>query len=226
MLRYGRRVCGHSSCLFSLASSLLHKESEQQSAHTSKHEQRVKDADRHRCITAHWRRRACPHPAAQKTQVSSSTSAACPTTTVSSAGRRGQLRIRKRMTPASSSRNVVDGRARPAPVATPDRRRGLSQTNASRARPTSRGADRHSPTRAGRGPGLGAARGGGPRHRDGAAAARARPCLNRPLLAAAARASRVAMPAQALKDGEEAAEEIFQQDESVRSLDSRKNRRV
>ena len=44
--------------------------------------------------------------------------------------------------------------------------------------------------------------------------------------AAAARASRVAMPAQALKDGEEAAEEIFQQDESVRSLDSRKNRRV
>ena len=30
----------------------------------------------------------------------------------------------------------------------------------------------------------------------------------------------------ALKDGEEAAEEIFQQDESVRSLDSRKNRRV
>ena len=34
------------------------------------------------------------------------------------------------------------------------------------------------------------------------------------------------MPAQALKDGEEAAEEIFNQDESVRSLDSRKNRRV
>ena len=30
----------------------------------------------------------------------------------------------------------------------------------------------------------------------------------------------------ALKDGEEAAEEIFQQDESVRSLDSRKNRHV
>ncbi|CAH0378905.1 unnamed protein product [Pelagomonas calceolata] len=36
----------------------------------------------------------------------------------------------------------------------------------------------------------------------------------------------LAMPTQALKDGEEAAEEIFQQDESVRSLDSRKNRRV
>ena len=30
----------------------------------------------------------------------------------------------------------------------------------------------------------------------------------------------------ALKDGEEAAEEIFNQDESVRSLDPRKNRRL
>ena len=41
-----------------------------------------------------------------------------------------------------------------------------------------------------------------------------------------ARASRVAMSAQALKDGEEAAEEIFNQDESARSLDPRKNRRL
>ena len=99
----------------------------------------------------------------------------------------------------------------------PDRPRSRRPTDAAAC---------HRPTRAGRRARLGAARGGGPRHRDGAAAARARPCLNRPLLAAAARASRVAMPAQALKDGEEAAEEIFQQDESVRSLDSRKNRRV
>ena len=104
------------------------------------------------------------------------------------------------------------------------RRSGAPDRPRSR-RPTDAAACRR-PTRAGRRPGLGSARGGGPRHRDGAAAARARPCLNRPLLAAAARASRVAMPAQALKDGEEAAEEIFQQDESVRSLDSRKNRRV
>ena len=42
----------------------------------------------------------------------------------------------------------------------------------------------------------------------------------------AARASRVSMPAQALTDGEEAAEEIFNQDESVRSLAPRKNRRL
>ena len=55
--------------------------------------------------------------------------------------------------------------------------------------------------------------------------ARARASIDR-FSPRAARASRVAMPAQALKDGEEAAEEIFQQDESVRSLDSRKNRRV
>ena len=96
---------------------------------------RVKDADRHRCITACWRRRSCPHPAAQKTQVSSSTSAAGPAASVRIRGRRGQLRIRKRMTPASNSRNFVDGRARPAPVATPDRRRGLSQTNARRSPP-------------------------------------------------------------------------------------------
>ena len=86
----------------------------------------------------------------------------------------------------------------------PDRPRSRRPTDAAAC---------HRPTRAGRRARLGAARGRGPRHRDGAAAARARPCLNRPLLAAAARASRVAMPAQALKDGEEAAEGIFQQDE-------------
>ena len=55
--------------------------------------------------------------------------------------------------------------------------------------------------------------------------ARARASIDR-FSPRAARAARVAMPAQALKDGEEAAEEIFQQDESARSLDSRKNRRV
>ena len=179
------------------------------------------DAEPRRSAPCVGRRRA---PAPQKHQARSTRTARGPT--VGSPRSGGQLRIRKRMTPASSSRISSIGRARPAPVATPDRRRGLSQTNASRARPTPRDADRRSPTRAGRRARLGAARGGGPRHRDGAAAARARPCLNRPLLAAAARASRVAMPAQALKDGEEAAEEIFQQDESVRSLDSRKNRRV
>ena len=151
--------------------------------------------------------RAPPAPA-PKTQVSS-TCTALSLPAVSSAGRRGQLRIRKRITTASSSRNFVDSRARPAPVATPDRRRGLSQTNA-----------RRSPPRTGCCP---RARSSPARRR---CCRRARPCLNRPLLAAAARASRVAMPAQALKDGEEAAEEIFQQDESVRSLDSRKNRRV
>ena len=90
---------------------------------------RVKDADRHRCIAAFWRRRSCPHPAAQKTQVSSTCGALGPAAVISPS-RRGQLRIRKRTTPASSSRNFVDSRARPAPVATPDRRRGLSQTNA------------------------------------------------------------------------------------------------
>ena len=131
---------------------------------------RVKDADRHRCITRFGRRR----PAApQRHQASSTCPASSSPATVRSGGRRGQLRIRKRMTPASSSRNFVDGRARPAPVATPDLRRGLSQTNAGRARPTPRDADRHSPTRAGRRARLGAARGRGPRHRDGAAAARA-----------------------------------------------------
>ena len=96
---------------------------------------RVKDADRHRCITAFWRRRSCPHPAAQKTQVSSTCNALSLPAAVSSAGRRGQLRIRKRITTASSSRISSIGRARPAPVATPDRRRGLSQTNARRSRP-------------------------------------------------------------------------------------------
>ena len=97
---------------------------------------RVKDADRHRCITAFWRRRSCPHPAAQKTQVSSTCAALGPATVLSPRSG-GQLRIRKRMTPASSSRNFVDSRARPAPVATPDRRRGVSQTNARRSpRPT------------------------------------------------------------------------------------------
>ena len=96
---------------------------------------RVKDADRHRCITAFWRRRSkSPHPAAQKTQVSSTCAALGPATVLSPRSG-GQLRIRKRTTPASSSRNFVDSRARPAPVATPDRRRGLSQTNARRSPP-------------------------------------------------------------------------------------------
>ena len=127
------------------------------------------DEDIHRFAPCFGRRR----PAAPQKHQASSTCPARSAATVRSAGRRGQLRIRKRITTASSSRNFVDSRARPAPVATPDRRRGLSQTNAGRARPTPRDADRHSPTRAGRGPGLGAARGRGPRHRDGAAAARA-----------------------------------------------------
>ena len=99
--------------------------------HIEAQARRVQDADRHRCITAHWRRRSCPHPAAQKTQVSSSTSAAGHAT-FRSPRSGGQLRIRKRTTPASSSRNFVDGRARDADAA---RRRGLSQTNAGRARP-------------------------------------------------------------------------------------------
>ena len=132
----GLRPLGHSSslclgpqpCCSAQSQSCTHTHIEAQA-------RRVQDADRHRCISAHWRRRACPHPAAQKTQVSSSTFAAGPAATGISPSRRGQLRIRKRMTPASSSRNFIDGRARPAPVATPDRRRGLSQTNAGRARP-------------------------------------------------------------------------------------------
>ena len=88
------------------------------------------------------------------------------------------------MTPASSSRNFVDSRARPAPVATPDRRRGLSHQRTQVAAP------------------------------------------DWVLPAGAVLAIATALLPLALKDGEEAAEEIFQQDESVRSLDSRKNRRV
>ena len=92
------------------------------------------DEDPHQSAPCFGRRR----PAApQKHQVSSTCAARSTGSTVRSGGRRGQLRIRKRMTPASNSRNFVDGRARPAPVATPDRRRGLSQTNARRSpRPT------------------------------------------------------------------------------------------
>ena len=90
------------------------------------------DEDPHQSAPCFGRRR----PAApQKHQVSSTCAARSTGSTVRSGGRRGQLRIRKRMTPASNSRNFVDGRARPAPVATPDRRRGLSQTNARRSRP-------------------------------------------------------------------------------------------
>ena len=128
------RILGHSSS-YTLGSSALQSQSCTHT-HIEAQARRAQDADCHRCITAHWRRRSCPRPAAQKTQVSSSTCVAC-SATFRSGGRRGQLRIRKRMTPASSSRNFVDGRARPAPVATPDRRRGLSQTNARRSpRPT------------------------------------------------------------------------------------------
>ena len=132
----GLRPLVHSSSLFLGSSAVLLCTESELHAHTHRStSRRVQDADRHRCIAAFWRRRSCPHPAAQKTQVSSTCTALSLPAAVSSAGRRGQLRIRKRMTPASSSRNFVDGRVRPAPVATPDRRRGLSQTNARRSRP-------------------------------------------------------------------------------------------
>ena len=202
----GLRPLGHSSSLLSvmLCLSSSHCQSAQSASKHRKLRKTSNDANLHRAAPCFGRRR----PAApQRHQASSTCPARSSPATVRNAGRRGQLRIRTRTTPASSSRISSIGRARDA-------------------RPTPRDADRHSPTLAGRRAGLGAARGRGPRHRDGAAAARARPCLNRPLLAAAARASRVAMPAQALKDGEEAAEEIFNQDESVRSLDPRKNRRL
>ena len=121
-------------------------------------------------------------------------SAACPAA-VRSAGRRGQLRIRKRITTASSSRNFVDGLApRPADAA---RRRGLS----------------HAPVRRRAKPIV------APRRAQVAAPDWVLP-------AGAVLAIATALLPLALKDGEEAAEEIFQQDESVRSLDSRKNRRV
>ena len=126
------------------------------------------DADNHWFAACFGRRR----PAAPQRHQASSTCTARSDPAVSSRGRRGQLRIRKRITTASSSRNFVDGRARPAPVATPDRRRGLSQTNAGRARPDAARSRSSLPTRAGRRARLGAARGRGPRHRDGAAAAR------------------------------------------------------
>ena len=98
---------------------------------TQKARQLSNDANFHRSAACFGRRR----PAApQKHQVSSTCPARSgPTAVRSRSG--GQLRIRKRTTPASSSRNFVDSRARPAPVATPDRRRGVSQTNARRSRP-------------------------------------------------------------------------------------------
>ena len=99
---------------------------------TQKARQLSNDANFHRSAACFGRRR----PAApQKHQVSSTCPARSGPTAIGSHRSGGQLRIRKRMTPASNSRNFVDGRARPAPVATPDRRRGLSQTNAGRARP-------------------------------------------------------------------------------------------
>ena len=79
----------------------------------------------------------------------------------------------------------------------------MSQSNASRARPTPR---RAKPIVA-------------PRRAQVAAPDWVLP-------AGAVLAIATALLPLALKDGEEAAEEIFQQDESVRSLDSRKNRRV
>ena len=90
------------------------------------------------------------------------------------------------MTPASSSRNFVDGRSRPT---------GPGRD----ARPT-------------------------PRLVTDQRAQVAAPDWVLP--AGAVLAIATALLPLALKDGEEAAEEIFQQDESVRSLDSRKNRRV
>ena len=205
MLRYGRRVCGHLATrpLYSWAPQPCCSAQSQSCTHTHIEAQarRVQDADRHRCITAHWRRRACPRPAAQKTQVSSSTSAACPTTTVSSAGRRGQLRIRKRTTPASASRNFVDSRARPARS-----RRPTDAAACHRPTPVAPVRRRATPIVT-------------PRRAQVAAPDWVLP-------AGAVLAIATALLPLALKDGEEAAEEIFQQDESVRSLDSRKNRRV
>ena len=99
---------------------------------TQKARQLSNDANFHRSAACFGRRR----PAApQKHQVSSTCPARSGPTAIGSHRSGGQLRIRKRITAASSSRNFVDGRARPAPVATPDRRRGLSQTNARRSPP-------------------------------------------------------------------------------------------
>ena len=155
MLRYGRGS-GPIYYLWLCLSLWFAKESATERTHIEAQVRRVQDADRHRCITAHWSRRSCPHPAAQKTQVSSTCIALSLPTAVGSPRSGGQLRIRKRITTASSSRNFVDGRARPP-----------------RSRRPTDAAACHRPTHAGRRPGLGAARGRGPRHRDGAAAARA-----------------------------------------------------
>ena len=131
------------------------------------------------------------------------------------------------MTPASSSRNFVDGCATPGPGrdARPTPRLVTDQR---RPRPSGR---RATPIVTPRRAQVAAPDWVLPAGAVLAIAtallplARARASIDR-FSPRAARASRVAMPAQALKDGEEAAEEIFNQDESVRSLDPRKNRRL
>ena len=132
----GLRPLSHSSsllCAWGSASARSLAECTTQTAKTQKARQLSNDADPRRSATCFGRRR----PAAPQKHQASSTRTARGPAAVISPSRRGQLRIRKRITTASSSRNFVDSRARPAPVATPDRRRGLSQTNARRSpRPT------------------------------------------------------------------------------------------
>ena len=124
---------GHSSSLLLCLGALpQHRSSHSQSAQRKALQSTESSENIKRCgpsAPCFGRRRP---PAPQKHQVSS-TCAARGIAAVRSPRRRGQLRIRKRITTASSSRNFVDSRARPAPVATPDRRRGLSQTNARRS---------------------------------------------------------------------------------------------
>ena len=175
MLRYGRRVCGHLAtrpihylCLGLCLSTALSERTAQSALRQGNLGKLSNDADFQRSAPCFGRRRA---PAPQKHQASSTCTARI--AAVRSAGRRGHLRIRKRITTASSSRILL----RVAPDR-PWSRRPTDAAACHRPTPvapvrTPREADRHSPTRAGRGPGLGAARGRGPRHRDGAAAARA-----------------------------------------------------
>ena len=193
------KVCGYSSSLFSLASSLLHKESEQQSA---THRSTSKTCEGCGPSSVHYSFRA--PPACSSTKTSSWQHPHCPwrrcyrpqrwpprTTTNTEAHNYSVCftKFRRRSRPTGPGRD-----ARPTPRLVTDQRR--SRPSGRRAKPIVT-----------------------PRRAQVAAPDWVLP-------AGAVLAIATALLPLALKDGEEAAEEIFQQDESVRSLDSRKNRRV
>ena len=198
MLRYGIKVCGYSSSLFSLASSLLHKESEQQSAthrSTSKTCEGCGPSSVHYSFrapppcsspkTSSWQHPHCPQPFCRPQP-------SPPRTTTNTEAHNYSVfftKFRRQSRPTGPGRD-----ARPTPRLVTDQRR--SRPSGRRAKPIVT-----------------------PRRAQVAAPDWVLP-------AGAVLAIATALLPLALKDGEEAAEEIFNQDESVRSLDPRKNRRL